>query len=42
MRIAGGAIGGTFGVVEVAGMGAADAGQQPVQRLNAVARAVVR
>ena len=35
MRIARRTIGGTFGVIEVAGMLAPDAGQQPVKRLHA-------
>ena len=43
MRIAIGPIGGTFGIVEIAGMGAADAGQKTIQRLHAVAGvAIVR
>ena len=41
MRIAFRPIGGTFGIVEVAGMGAADAGQKTVQRLHAVAGAAI-
>src|SRR5579872_5382750 len=43
VRVTLGTIGRTFGIVEIAGMGAADAGQKAIQRLHAVAGvAIVR
>ena len=37
MRVTGWPVGGTFRIIEIAGMIAPDSRQQPVQRLNAIA-----